>query len=297
MTGSLPGQDRRVGWGFVLPALTVLAVTVIFPVVYTAVMSLTRWSASSLHAPQWVGAANYAQITLDDARFWHALLVTGYFSGVAVTVEVILGVALAQFLNRPFAAKGLVQTLLLLPVAGTPAALALVWRNMYNPSYGILNWFLASIGLPPQRWLFGPQSAVPSLILMDVWQWTPFVALIVLTAMMALPADPLEAAIVDGASPWQVFWMVTLPMVRPSIMAAAILRLIDALKTFDQIFITTQGGPGTASQTLVLYIFDQAFRYFNFGYASALIMVLVAVILGSNMVLIRWRRGAQGGAA
>ncbi|MDR7481818.1 MAG: sugar ABC transporter permease [Armatimonadota bacterium] len=293
----MPGQDRRVGWSFVLPALAILAVTVVFPVVYTAVMSLTRWSASSLHEPEWAGAANYVQITLGDARFWHALLVTGYFSGVAVTAEVILGVALAQFLNRPFAAKGLVQTLLLLPVAGTPAALALVWRNMYNPSYGILNWFLVSVGLPPQRWLFGPQSVLPSLILMDVWQWTPFVALIVLTAMMALPTDPLEAAIVDGASPWQVFWTVTLPMVRPSVVAAAILRLIDALKTFDQIFITTQGGPGTASQTLVLYIFDQAFRYFNFGYASALIMVLVAVILGSNMLLIRWRKGARGEAA
>ncbi|MDR7421660.1 MAG: sugar ABC transporter permease [Armatimonadota bacterium] len=272
----------------------VLAITVVFPVVYTAVMSLTRWSASSLHAPEWAGAANYVQIVLRDARFWHSLLITGYFSGVAVTVEVIFGVALAQFLNRPFAGKGLVQTLLLLPVAGTPAALALVWRNMYNPSYGILNWFLVSLGLPPQRWLFGPQSVLPSLILMDVWQWTPLVALIVLTAMMALPTDPLEAAIVDGASPWQTFWMVTLPMIRPSIMAAAILRLIDALKTFDQIFITTQGGPGTASQTLVLYIFDQAFRYFHFGYASALIMVLVAVILGTNVVLIRWRKGAPG---
>jgi multiple sugar transport system permease protein len=293
----VPGQDRRVGWSFVLPALSVLAITVVFPVLYTAAMSLTRWSASSLHAPEWAGGANYVQITLADAQFRHSLLVTAYFSGIAVTAEVILGVALAQFLNRPFAAKGLVQTLLLLPVAGTPAALALVWRNMYNPSYGIFNWLLASVGLPPQRWLFGPHSVLPSLILMDVWQWTPFVALIVLTAMMALPADPLEAAIVDGASPWQVFWMVTLPMVRPSIMAAAILRLIDALKTFDQIFITTQGGPGTASQTLVLYIFDQAFRYFNFGYASALIMVLVAVILGSNMLLIRWRKGAQGEAA
>lgn len=297
MRGSGSREERRVGWSFVLPALLMLAVTVAFPVAYTAVVSLTRWSGSSIHGPEWVGGANYMQIILGDARFWHALLVTLYFSSVAVAVEVALGVALAEFLNRPFAAKGLVHTLLLLPVAGTPAALALVWRNMYNPSYGILNWFLESIGVPPQRWLSAPHSVIPSLILMDVWQWTPFVALIVLTAMMALPGEPVEAAIVDGASSWQVFWMVTLPMVRPSIIAAAILRLIDSLKTFDQIFMTTQGGPGTASQTLVLYIFDEAFRYFDFGYASALIMVLVVVILGTNLVLIRWRRGAQREAA
>lgn len=282
--------ERHASWFFVLPAFIFLAGVVAFPVVWTAALSLTAWSASATQPPVWVGAANYLQIAGGDAAFRNALWVTLYFTGVSVAVEAGLGVGLAQLVNREFVGKGVARTLLLLPVAGTPVALALVWRHMYNPSNGVFNWLLELVGLPPLRWLSDVTTALPALILFDVWQWTPLVMLITLAAMVALPGDPYEAARIDGAGAWQLFWHLTLPMVRPAVAAAVMLRLIDSLKTFDQLYITTQGGPGIATQTLTLYVFDQAFRYLNFGYASALLLVLFTLILAGNVVLLALRR-------
>ncbi len=194
---------------------------------------------------------------------------------------------------REFIGKGIARTLLILPVAGTPVALALVWRHMYNPTNGIFTWFAEVLQLPPQRWLADAITVIPSLILFDVWQWTPLIMLITLAGLVSLPADIYEAAQIDGASPWQAFWRITLPLVRPTVVAAAMLRFMDSVKTFDQIYGTTQGGPGIASQTLNLYVFDQAFQYLHFGYASALLIVLFFVILAGNVVLASVRRGRE----
>lgn len=286
-------MDRHASWLFVLPAAVFLLGAVAFPVLYTAALSLTRWSASATEAPVWVGLANYVEIVTRDPGFRNALVVTVYFTGLSVLIEVPLGIGLAQFLNREFVGKGLVRTLLLLPVAGTPVALSLVWRHMYNPTTGIFNWFVAVLGLPPQRWLADENTVLPSLVLFDVWHWTPLVMLIVLAGMMSLPADIFEAARIDGAGPWQLFRRITLPLIRPTVVAATMLRLIDSLKTFDQIYVTTQGGPGVASQTLPLYVFEQAFRYLNLGYASALLLVLFLIILTGNAALVSVRR-SQG---
>lgn len=290
----LSGRTRRRGapWLFVLPAFLFLVVVVAFPVLYTIALSLTRWSASATEPPAWIGLANYAEMATANPEFRNALLVSIYFTGASVAIEIVLGVALAQFLNRDFAGKGIVRTLLLLPVAGTPVAFALVWRHMYNPSHGVMNWFMELAGLPHQRWLADISTVIPSLILFDVWQWTPLVMLITLAAMEALPVDPYEAALIDGAGPTQLFRHITLPLIRPAVLAALALRLMDSFKTFDQLYVTTQGGPGIASQTLILYIFDQAFRYLKFGYASAVLIVLFLVILASNLVIVHFRRAA-----
>lgn len=285
-------SERGAPWLFVLPAFLFLVAVVAFPVLFTVAISLTRWSASVAEPPAWVGLANYADMAAAGGEFRNALLVSLYFTGVSVAIEIVLGVALAQFLNREFAGKGLVRTLLLLPVAGTPVAFALVWRNMYNPSYGIMNWFMELVGLPHQRWLASATSVIPSLILFDVWQWTPLVMLIALAAMEALPVDPYEAAVIDGAGPGQLFRHITLPLIRPAVFAVMALRLMDSFKTFDQIYVTTQGGPGTASQTLILYVFDQAFRYLKFGYASGVLIVLFLMILTSNLAAVYLRRSA-----
>ncbi len=283
--------DRHISWFFILPAGLFLAAVVVFPVLYTGVLSFYRWSGSATAAATWVGLSNYADVFAIDPGFRNALWVTAYFTGVSVLIEVILGVGLAQMLNREFIGKGLARTLLILPIAGTPVAFALIWRNMYNPSYGIFLWFAELLHLPPQRWIADVVTVIPSLILFDVWQWTPLIMLITLAGLVSLPSDLYEAAQIDGASPWQVFWRITLPLVRPTIVAAAMLRLMDSLKTFDQIYVTTQGGPGIASQTLNLYVFDQAFQYLNFGYASALLVVLFFVILAGNLLLVTMRRG------
>lgn len=282
--------DRHISWFFILPGAIFLLAVVAFPVIYTIGLSFHRWSGSATAPAIQVGLANYADVLAIDPGFRNTLWVTVYFTGVSVLIEVILGVGLAQLLNREFIGKGLARTLLILPIAGTPVALALVWRNMYNPSSGIFLWFADLLFLPPQRWIADATMVLPSLILFDVWQWTPLIMLITLAGLVSLPADLYEAAQIDGASSWQMFWRITIPLVRPTIVAAAMLRLIDSLKTFDQIYVTTQGGPGIASQTLNLYIFDQAFQYLNFGYASALLVVLFFVILAGNLLLVTQRR-------
>jgi multiple sugar transport system permease protein len=284
-------MERHVSWLFVLPAVLFLAAVVAFPVVYTAGLSLFRWSGAAATPPVWIGLANYADVFAGDPGFRNALLVTLYFTGASVLVEIGLGVGLAQLLNREFIGKGLARTLLILPVAGTPVALALVWRHMYNPSNGIFTWFAELLHAPQQRWLADANTVLPSLILFDVWQWTPLVMLITLAGLVSLPTDCYEAAQIDGATPWQVFWRITIPLIRPTVVAAAMLRFMDSVKTFDQIYVTTQGGPGIASQTLNLYVFDQAFQYLHFGYASALLVVLFFVILAGNVMLVSVRRG------
>jgi multiple sugar transport system permease protein len=282
--------ERHISWFFVLPAVVFLLTVVAFPLAYTAALSLTRWSGAAA-PPAWIGLANYRDAFLGDPGFRNALFVTAYFTGASVLIEVVLGVGLAQLLNREFVGKGVVRTLLMLPVAGTPVALALVWRHMYNPSAGVFTWLAHLLGLPQQRWLADAATVLPSLILFDVWQWTPLVMLITLAGLVSLPSDCYEAAQIDGASPWQVFWRITLPLTRPTIVAAAMLRFIDSLKTFDQIYVTTQGGPGIASQTLNLFIFDQAFQYLHIGYASALLIILFFLILAGNLVMVSMRRG------
>ena len=283
--------ERHISWFFVLPAALFLAAVVAFPVLCTAGLSLFRWSGAATVSPAWAGLGNYAEVFAGDSSFRNAIFVTLYFTGVSVLIELGLGVGLAQLLNREFVGKGVARTLLILPVAGTPVALALVWRQMYNPSNGIFVWFAELLHLPPQRWLADAGTVLPSLILFDVWQWTPLVMLITLAGLVSLPSDFYEAAQIDGATPWQVFWRITLPLIRPTVVAAAMLRFMDSVKTFDQIYITTQGGPGIASQTLNLYVFDQAFQYLHFGYASALLVVLFFVILAGNLILISVRRG------
>jgi multiple sugar transport system permease protein len=282
--------ERHISWFFVLPAVAFLLTVVAFPLAYTAALSLTRWSGAAA-PPAWIGLANYRDAFLGDPGFRNALFVTAYFTGASVLIEVVLGVGLAQLLNREFVGKGVVRTLLMLPVAGTPVALALVWRHMYNPSAGVFTWLAHLLGLPQQRWLADAATVLPSLILFDVWQWTPLVMLITLAGLVSLPSDCYEAAQIDGAGPWQVFWRITLPLARPTIVAAAMLRFIDSLKTFDQIYVTTQGGPGIASQTLNLFVFDQAFQYLHIGYASALLVILFFFILAGNLVMVSMRRG------
>jgi multiple sugar transport system permease protein len=283
--------DRHISWLFVLPALLFLLGAVAFPVLYTVGMSFSRWSGAAAAPPIWAGLSNYADVFSGDPSFRNALFVTCYFTGVSVAIELMLGVGLAQLLNREFVGKGLARTLLILPVAGTPVALALIWRQMYNPSNGIFVWLAEIVHLPPQRWIADAATVLPCLILFDVWQWTPLIMLITLAGLVSLSTDFYEAAQIDGATPWQVFWRITLPLVRPTIVAAAMLRFMDSVKTFDQIYVTTQGGPGIASQTLNLYIFDQAFQYLHFGYASALLVVLFFVILAGNVALVSLRRG------
>ncbi|WP_264843249.1 carbohydrate ABC transporter permease [Caldinitratiruptor microaerophilus] len=283
--------DQAVRWLFPLPALAFVVVMMLFPIVYTAWLSLHEWSMSAVTPPRLVGLRNYATLLGADPRFWMAVWRTIYFTGLALVVETVLGVAIALLLNRDFPGKNLVKTLVLLPMIATPVAIGMVWLLFYEPTIGLANYVLGLFHLPPQPWLASERGALPSLALVDIWQWTPMVALIVLAGLASLPADPFEAAQVDGATPLQVLWHVTLPLLRPTIGVAVILRAIDALKTFDIIYAMTQGGPNYASETLNLYAYTLGFSYFRMGMASALLEIFFALVLGVVVLLNRARRG------
>lgn len=281
---------RLPAWIFPLPAVLALFLLMVFPVGYTLWMSLHEWFVSSVTAPAFVGLKNYVEILTRDTRFWQAVLRTFYFTVLAVGVQTAFGVAIAVAFNREFAGKGLVRTLFLFPMVATPVAIALVWMMMFNPTLGILNYFLDRLGLEPGLWIASERTVIPALVLVDTWQWTPFITLIVLAGLSSLPHEPFEAALIDGASGWQTFWRVTLPLLRPTIMVAVLFRTIDALKTFDIIYVMTQGGPGNASETLNIYIFQTGFSYFHMGYASSLLVILFAIVMAISLALTGVRR-------
>ncbi len=177
-----------------------------------------------------------------------------------------------------------------MPMMATPVAIALVWTMMFHPQLGVLNYLLTSVGLPPSEWVYAPGTVIPTLVMVETWQWTPLVMLIVLGGLASLPTDPYEAARLDGANGWQVFRHVTLPLVWPFIMVAAVIRGVDALKAFDTIFVISNGGPGTSSETLNILLYLQAFSFYDIGYASAVVVVFFVLILLVTMLMLHFRQ-------
>jgi multiple sugar transport system permease protein len=175
----------------------------------------------------------------------------------------------------------------------TPVAIALVFVMMFHPQLGVLNYLLTSIGLPPSTWTYSTTTVIPTLVLVETWEWTPLVMLIVLGGLASLPIEPYEAARLDGANPVQMFRHITLPMVWPFVVVAGVIRTIDALKSFDVIYVITQGGPGTASQTINIYLYNEAFAYYHIGYASAVVLVFFVLILAVSLVLLAVRQRSK----
>jgi multiple sugar transport system permease protein len=264
----------------------------VFPVFYTVYMSLHSWFASSLTSPEFVGLANFRRAFTQDERFRNALWLTLYFTILATALQVVLGVSLALLLNRPFRGKGFFRSIFLLPMVATPVAIALVWMMMYNPTLGVMNYLVGLLGLGPYKWVSDVRLVIPALAAVDTWEWTPLITLISLAGLATLPQEPYESALIDGATPAQMFWRITLPLLRPTIMVALLFRSIDCLKTFDIIYVMTAGGPGFASETLNVYTFQVGLFYFHIGYACSLLVILFALVLGVSLVLIKVRRGS-----
>jgi multiple sugar transport system permease protein len=283
---------RHARWLFPAPAVLLVAAIIAYPVVYTVWMSLQEWFASSLTAPKFIGLANYERILRADPRFRNAFSLTVYFTLLVVSAETVIGVAMALLFNREFWGRGLLRTLAILPMVATPTAIALVFVMMYHPTLGVANYLLTVVGLPPFRWTYSSQTALYALAVVDVWEWTPLIMLIALAGLASLPREPYEAAHIDGASTLQAFWHITLPLLRPTIVVAILFRAIDALKTFDIIYIMTQGGPANSTETINVLLFNQAFSYFNMGYASSMAVALFAIVMGASLVLIKVRRTA-----
>jgi len=283
--------DRRQAFAYPAPAVVTLFLIVIIPIVFNLYLAFTKWTIG-LGQPRFIGLGNFIEL-LSDERVLNGVKVMIYFSGLSLSLEMVLGLLIAVYFNRQFKGSEVVQAIYILPFAATPVAVALIWRIMLNPEIGVLNYLLQSVGLPGSLWVSSPKTVIPALVMVDVWKWTPMITLIVLAGLKSLPHNPYEAARVDGASALQIFWYITLPLIRPVLIAALMLRSLDNLKEFDMIYTITQGGPGIASETLYLYSYNVGFNFFKAGYGSALMVVVFLIVLVFNVVMNRIRLSAQ----
>lgn len=277
---------------FPLPAVVFVIVMMLFPVLYTLFLSFTNWNLTSGMPLSIVFLKSYQKV-LREPRFIAALGRTFSFTVLAVAVETILGMIVALILNREFRGKGFTKLIMLLPLVSTPVAIGIVFNLFYDPTIGLANFVLTRFGLPRQAWTGSAATVIPSLAIVDIWQWTPMIALILLSGLASLSSEPYESARVDGASEWQIFWRITLPMVTPTLLTALILRTIDALKTFDIIYAMTGGGPGYASETLNVMAFKYSFEYFRMGQASVILVFLFMLVLFMSLLIVRMRKSLE----
>lgn len=284
--------ERNLRYLFPLPAVIFVVILMVFPVGYTFFLSFTDWSLTSGRPLSVVGMKSYLQV-LSEPRFLEALGRTFYFTFGSVIVEMVLGTVLALALNRTFKGKGVVKTLLLLPLVATPVAIGIVWNLFYDPTIGILNYVLSVLKLPQSGWVSDAKTVMPSLIIVDIWQWTPMITIIVLAGLAGLSSEPYESAMVDGANGRQVLFLITLPMLMPTILTAVILRAIDALKTYDIIYSMTGGGPGYASENLNVLAFKYSFEYFRMGQSAVMLVFLFLIVLLFSLAVMRLRRAFE----
>jgi len=255
--------------------------------VFTIWMSLNEWKVGS--PTTFVGLANYLRLPTDE-RFIEAIGHTLIYTVLSVLLPLIFGTLAAVIFHAQFPFRGFLRAVFIMPMMATPVAVALIWTMMFHPQLGVLNYLLSLIGIPPQLWVFHPATVIPSLVLVETWHWTPLVMLIVLGGIAAIPTEPYESAQIDGATHWQMFRYITLPLITPFLFIAAMIRTIDAVKSFDTIFAITQGGPGSASETINLYLYSVAFVYYDLGYGSAIAVVFFALIVALAAVLLYLRQ-------
>ena len=280
---------KRVPRAFVwiAPAVLVLLALSVYPLIFAVKVSLTDSSGGFT-------LANFARLS-QDRLFGVALRQTVVFTLAALVFEFALGLALALLVDSLARGRAFFRAGLLTPMLLPAVVAGVAWRLIYNPQFGVLNGTLRQLGAGAQTlahltWTSGESSALWSVILVDIWEWTPFLFLLLSAGLQAIPPEPLEAARIDGAGPWQTFRDVTLPLLRPTILLALLLRAMDLVRIFDQIFILTQGGPGTATETVSLYIYRNAFRFSNYGYAAAMSFVLLAATILFSRGLMRLMR-------
>jgi multiple sugar transport system permease protein len=273
-----PSQRRGEALLLLGPAVLYLVAFSVFPLVVSLVRSFQRYDPRA-DSWTWIGFGNYREL-FSSGEFWNSFQNTAVFTGGGVLLQVVLGTALALFFNQQLRGAAIVRGILILPMLLTPVVVGLMWRALLNPEWGLLDWAVEELGFEDIGWLSDPGMALKTLILVDVWQWTPFVFVIVYARLQALPQEVFEASAVDGATWFQRTLYVTLPLLMPAIVFAGIFRAIDAFRTFDLVYGLTNGGPGQSTSTLSFEAFQNGFEFTRYGFASAIsyVMVIVAAI-------------------
>jgi multiple sugar transport system permease protein len=285
----LSNRFRESAWAylFLAPFFLGLLFFIIGPVVAAFAISFTSWDL--LSPPRWIGLDNYRELA-DDRLFWIALKNTLYFTGVSVPVTLVLALGLAGLMNRKIRGIEALRAIYFFPVTASIVAVSLLWAWMYTPDFGIINYLLSYLGIPKINWLVDPRMAMPSVIIMSIWRGLGFNIVVFLAGLQSIPRDLYEAAELDGASGWQQFRQLTIPLLTPTIFFATIMAIISSFQVFEQTYIMTQGGPGNATLTLVYQIFLNGFTYLRMGYASALSFVLFAILFVITIVQVNLQR-------
>ena len=273
---------------FLLPGLLVLIAILIFPVVFTVRLSFSGWDSFN-PGLSFVGLENYIRLFTDDGRFWQAFGRLSLLSVTTVLIQYVLGFALALLVWENIRFKRFFRVLFLIPMMSTPVIMTVIWRTIFHESLGPINDFLSVFGFAPQ-WLSNDVLAKISVMIVEVWQWTPFMFLLLLAGLLSLPKEPYLAAEVDGAGPVRKFIYVTFPMMAPISIGAIIIRLIEASKIMDTIYVMTSGGPGTSTETSSFYIFIKGLREFQMGYSAAmsftyLVIMIISLTIIANLLV------------
>lgn len=285
-------KTRRYGWLLpMVPGMAFLVAISVYPTLYSLNASFYRWNLAASARRAFVGLRNY-ELLLSDPSFWHSVGVTLAYVFFAVGLELGIGLGVALLFFRRFPGDHFLRALLILPMVVAPVVVGLLWRYMLNAQFGIVNYLFGLIGLPRVDLLGDTTLALPTLIVIDIWQWTPFTFLILLAALQGVPEDIIEAARIDGARSIRIFFDHILPMIRYPVAVALVLRMLDAFRVYDIIFMTTRGGPVDATQTLSWQIYDVGFKSFDIGYAAAYswLMLILVVIVATAVLKIMFRK-------
>ncbi len=283
-------NDRASTWLFLAPALIFLAITALFPLLYSLYLSFFKLKLNLPNqTPEFVGFANYIRMFTDNLLHVSTLN-TVLFAIVSVALEVVLGLMLAMILCSDKMWARVVTSLFMIPMIMAPVAIGTMWRMMLDGTTGVINYLLGFLGIGPIQWLSNAQMARVAVLLVNVWQLTPWVAIICVAGLKALPTECIQAALVDGATPRQIFWRIVLPLVRPVLIIVIMMRFTDAFKVFDTIYTMTNGGPGTATEMLPNFIYKQGLKYYDAGYTAALAIVFVLVMTLVSMLFLKWRK-------
>jgi multiple sugar transport system permease protein len=272
------------------PSMIFLILVTTIPLISLLVMGFFRIDLTYPLGNGWIGIENYLEMA-KDARFWFSIKLTVVYTLITVSLQVVIGLALAMAFFQGFKGQGVMRVSVLLPMILAPVVVGLAWRTLIlTPEYGILDYLSILLGFGSQPWLVDPTWALISVIIIHTWQWTPFAFLVFLASLNAMPEEPLEAALLDTRSSWQRFRYIILPMLRPAIIIVVIFRTMIALRAFAAIFSATGGGPGTATEILNLYAYRVSFNSLNLGYGAALATVLLFITIGISLVFFRMRR-------
>jgi multiple sugar transport system permease protein len=291
-------QQSRFFQGMLAPSVILLTMITILPVLFLIATSFTSWDLSRPGSLVFTNIQNYKRIFLQDDRFWNSVSVQFKLSLLTVPAQVLLGLGLAVFLKERIKNTWLVEitrSTLLIPMVIPPIVAAIIWKILFTPPVSIISYFSTQLGFGPLDWLGDPDLALVAIAIAGIWEFFPFSFLLLYAGLLSLPEEPYEAAMVDGASRWQTFQHVTIPMLMPTISIVLLFRIIDSIRAFPLIFVMTQGGPGFATEPTNFYAYTMAFSFTYVGYSSAMIVVVLAftmVLTAFTLSRISWHRGA-----